>query len=283
LKPSQEIPQSQNILDKWMLARLQSSINVMTSKLDTYSIMEATNELAPLITDLSTWYIRRSRDRIKNGDLASLQTLYYTLSQITKLAAPMMPFLSEKMYEVLNLRELTGLESVHLDLYPEARELTKEDAELLETMANTRKIVSAALSLRVENGLKVRQPLNRLFIELEDIPYSNELIIEEVNIKQVLKGRPDEKSISNFVFSEPVWLEKTISEELKLEGVAREMIRSIQDLRKEYNLSITDRVNVTYMDKPENIKAVEKFAAEIKQKTLADSLKPGVKYEVIKT
>lgn len=279
--PTQEKPVSENVLDKWILARLQQTINNMTEKLDHYQIMEATNELEPLSTDLSTWYIRRSRDRIKNGDMAAIHTLYYVLTQIARLMAPMMPFLSEKIFEILNLRDLTGVPSVHMDRYPLTQELSEQETLLLDQMAATRQVVSDALAIRVAKGLKVRQPLNRLFIESET-ELINELIVDEVNVKSVNKGKPENEELSHFVNQGIVWLESTISEELKLEGVAREMIRAIQDLRKEYNLAITDRVDVTYQDTADNIKAVEKFSDEIKQKVLANSLKPGVKYEVIK-
>ena len=281
-EPTPEKPKSENILDKWILVRLQQTINAMTQKLETYQIMEATNELEPLSTDLSTWYIRRSRDRIKNGDPNALHTLYYVLTQITKLMAPITPFLAEQMYEILDMRKLSGLASVHMDLYPETRELSKDEEELLATMAATRKIVSAALSIRVSKGIKVRQPLNKLFVDAKDISFFENLILDEVNVKSVAQGHPAEADKANFANEDVVWLETALTDELKLEGVAREMIRTIQDLRKEYNLAITDRVTVTYEDRAENIKAVEKFGDDIKQKVLANSLKPGIKYEVIK-
>ena len=281
-EPTLKKPESDNILDKWILVRLQQTINAITQKLENYQIMEATNELEPLSTDLSTWYIRRSRDRIKNGDPNALHTLYYVLTQITKLMAPITPFLAEQMYEILDMRKLSGLASVHMDLYPETRELSKDEEELLATMAATRKIVSAALSIRVSKGIKVRQPLNKLFVDAKDISFFENLILDEVNVKSVAQGHPAEADKANFANEDVVWLETALTDELKLEGVAREMIRTIQDLRKEYNLAITDRVTVTYEDRAENIKAVEKFGDDIKQKVLANSLKPGIKYEVIK-
>ena len=195
--------------------------------------------------------------------------------------APMLPFLSEKIFETLNLRDLTKLPSVHMELYPKAQPLEKEESALLLTMEATRQVVSEALGIRVLHNLKIRQPLNRLYID-SDTKLFDDLIVDEINIKSVQKGKPEITETGNFINSSKIWLETTVTEDLRLEGIAREMIRKIQDLRKEYNLSVKDKVTVTYLDHSDNKKAVQKFGEDIKQKVLAASLTPGTRYEVIK-
>nr|MBP7927844.1 isoleucine--tRNA ligase [Patescibacteria group bacterium] len=148
-----------NELDAWILARLAEVINSVTASMDNYLIMDATRTFTPFVADLSTWYLRRSRERLRDGDAEALNTLYYVLSTFSRLLAPFVPFLSEELYQRLNVAQVSGVNSVHLDLYPQPVSISDTEKTLLGKMANTRAIVSAALSIRVLEKVKIRQPL----------------------------------------------------------------------------------------------------------------------------
>lgn len=274
--PSKATIDSQDQLDQWILARYEDTNAKVQILMDNYRIMEAAKLFAPFVNDLSTWYIRRSREKIKDGNLESLNTLYYVLSNFSRTISAFVPFMAETLYEILDQRTQRNLDSVHLDLYPEIRHLTQEQKELLEKMETTRNIVSIALSLRVSNSLKVRQPLSEMFVESETDFYP-ELIQDEVNVKEVKKGEPTDLSEIKSVEGKnmKVHLNTFLTEELRSEGIARELVRQLQDLRKAQNLNVTDKVNATFKNTEENIKAVEKFGEEIKSKVLAVELVAG--------
>jgi isoleucyl-tRNA synthetase len=276
-EPDGKIPASGNTLDKWILARFQEAVNISSDKMDDYLIMEAARQLKPFVVDLSTWYIRRSRDRISSGDKDAIQTLYYVLSGFTKLIAPMVPFISEKLYEVLGLRDISGLDSVHLDLYPREKELTREQRELLESMQSTRDIVSKALSIRVTEGIPVRQALGRVIVS-KKVQFEG-LVMEELNVKKVVVGKLEGKALVKDI-SGTVALDTDITEDLRLEGVARDMVRKIQDLRKKQKLDISDVVNVIFKSTDDTEEAVNKHRKLIKKKVLAQKLTSGGEYKV---
>lgn len=284
--PTLDVPNTNNVLDKWLLARLQQTINTVINNMDKYLFMPASRELPLFVQDLSTWYIRRSRDRLRDGDMEALSTLYYVLTQFTKLIAPMVPFISENFYEILGMSKLSNLESVHLDFYPKAKDLTQDQKDTLEQMQLTRDIVSTSLSIRVENNMKVRQPLGNLYIKSkkdEVLEFYADLVSDEVNVKNVTSITED---IENTKQSEAAtfiaYLDTTITEELKLEGLAREMVRKLQDIRKEQGLNVSDTVNATYEATEENNKAVAMFGEYIKQKVLAKQLKEGTAFTITK-
>lgn len=272
-KPTLQKPDVSDVLDKWILSRLQQTSNNMVNSLENFEILDACKQLEPFVTDLSTWYVRRSRDRIKQGDMQAIATLYYVLSQFTKLLAPITPFVAENLYETLQLRELTRLVSVHMDKLEKFNELTEDENNLIKTMENTRGIVSSALAIRVEQGIKVRQPLQSLFVESSD--YIKELVIDEVNVKNVTYGKPDGNFINYSKNNYSVWLDTDITEELQVEGTMRDFVRQIQDLRKESKLAVTDKICVTYLPNPDLLKVIEKFEPEINQKVLATQLIKG--------
>lgn len=288
---SNKVPDFSNVLDKWILVRFQETVNKFDGYMSNYHIMEASGLLQPFVVDLSTWYIRRSRDRLKNGNKDALSTLYYVLSGFTKLIAPIVPFLSESLYETLNLRDLTGIKSVHLDYYPETRSLNEEEKAILVKMKNTRDIVSVALALRLQVSLKVRQPLSAIYIKSKrsekypKVDYFEELIIDEINVKEVKREVPKASTDGYQTFENEnyaVWLDTKLTDDLKMEGVAREIIRKIQDLRKEEGLTVNDKIEVVFESTDENIRAVDKFNDYIKNRVLAATLKPGKNYELKK-
>jgi len=284
--PSLAQPTSPAVLDVWILARLQETINAMCENLDKYLIMNAAKALAPFAADLSTWYIRRSRERLKLGDLAALGVLYYTFVIFSKLMAPILPFLSETLYSLLNANQLSGLDSVHLDLYPERIKLTAAQEEVLKVMTNTRRVVSLALSVRDTAGIGVRQPLETLFIlsKKEQMRIYDELVKDDVNVKNVVMAS-DAKELPGGLASAKdgdvfVHLDLTLSQELKEAGAVRELVRKIQDMRKRNGLGVTQKVSVVVDGKDVPEKLLLTFGDVLKQKVLATKIIRGDKYEL---
>ena len=215
----------------------------------------------------------------------ALATLYYVLAIISKLMAPMVPFFAETAYSVLNLSKLTGLDSVHLDLYPETKKLTPAQQKILTNMSTTRENSSNAHAIRVEMKIPVRQSLNSLATVSELAPFYQDILKDEVNVKKI-EFYPDEaKFPKNYVLGKSklaVALDTEITDELKLEGLAREMIRTFQDLRKGKKLNVEDRINAVYPDTQENKQVLKKHGAGIKQTILAKTMTSGKEYGIEK-
>lgn len=274
-----------NSLDNWILGRLEETVKGLATNVEKYLMPPAVTFVEDFVDDLSKWYVRRSRDRIASGDNEALSTFYTVLMKFSKAVAPLIPFMSEEIYQCLREgSQQRTEESVHLCLYPEYVEVTEEQKTLFETMKNTRDIVSLALSIRVTGGIKVRQPLKTLYVEFkngEAMEFVTELIQDEVNIKEVIVVVSDKISaeiagmpnVENALMK--IYLDTTLTAELKLEGSARELVRKIQDMRKELGLSIADLVNVTYPDDAETKEVIAKFGEEIKQKVMAKKLNVG--------
>ncbi len=230
--------ENMNILDKWILARLTELINDLTKafeKYDTVAISKLSKDF--VVNDLSTWYIRRSRDRISNNDNEQdrntcLSVLYGVLVGVTKLIAPLAPFISEEMY-----KNLTADESVHLTEYPKGDQ-SLLDKKLIEDMVIVRAIVELGHAKRKEESLKLRQPLAKLeYTAVERLSEELEKVIaEEVNIKEV-EYKKGTKDVS-------VVLDTKITPILEQEGEARDLIRKIQQLRKETGLTLKDSIEI---------------------------------------
>lgn len=219
-----------NILDRWIIARLNQTINVVTKGLDNYKFQEPTRSVRDFIGDLSQWYLRRSRDRFRSDDLSdkkdALLTLRYVLLTLSKIMAPFTPFFSEGLY-----REVGGdKESVHLDDWPES---SKIDVDLLDSMKIVRGISSEGLEARMMAKINVRQPLKTLNVKGKPLGADFvELIRDEINVKEVIFK--EDMNLN-------VMLDLTITSELKEEGMLRELVRAIQDLRKNKGLSVNDK------------------------------------------
>jgi len=247
-----------NVLDQWILARLNEVARSVTKQLDTYRTLEPVRGLREFIDDLSTWYVRRSRERLKDGDEHARQTLRYVLFTLAKLFAPFAPFAAEDLW--LRLKGELDPESVHLAEWPggEGQEAgDKSQESILEEMQRVREIVTMALEARSEAGIKVRQPLASLRLQATSYKLQAEfleLIKDEVNVKEVVY-------VENL--STPVELDTALTPELEEEGRLRELMRAIQDLRKEKGLQAHELIALTL---PENYKGlVQKYEAELKK------------------
>lgn len=245
---------SQNVLDKWIIARLIETGLEMTRALDAYEIDKGVRPIMSMIDDLSTWYLRRSRDRFKSDDVEdkniAIATTRYVLLELSKLIAPVMPFYAEELYQkVKDIK--TGKESVHLETWTEFVSLP--DQGVLDSMGLVRSFVEKGLSLRNEANIKVRQPLALFTFEKTEINLSNDyysIIADELNVKEVREGSKSE-------------IDTNITESLRQEGVMRDLVRNIQEMRKKQDWQTTDRGNLVIAEK---LKAdVETFEDEIKK------------------
>jgi isoleucyl-tRNA synthetase len=227
---TKKIPNN-NILDQWITARLGELVKEVTENLEKYEIDKAIRPFADFIDDLSTWYLRRSRDRFKSDNVA-LVTTRIVLVELSKLLAPFMPFLAEDIYGRLKVYDDKMKESVHMESWPKVE---KFDKKIIESMHEVRRVASLGLEARMKVKINVRQPLSKLTIKTNIPENMLDLIKDEVNVKEVLV---DTKLV------EEVVLDINITPELRDEGAVRELVRMIQDLRKEKGLTIQDRVTL---------------------------------------
>ena len=179
-------PDSDNVLDRWIVSSMETLIADVTAAMDQYDLQRSVRPFVAFIEDLTNWYIRRSRRRFwksqNDGDkLHAYRTLRYVLVQLSKVAAPFTPFISEAIYR--NLKGRSDPESVHLCDFPAARAGAR-DLALERDMAAVQTIVKLGRQLRVENDLKVRQPLAKILVAGVDTKL-DDLILDELNIKSV--------------------------------------------------------------------------------------------------
>jgi isoleucyl-tRNA synthetase len=273
---------SENLLDKWILSELNLLVSEVNQEMENYDLVKASRPLRDFVDKLSNWYLRRSRKRFASEDmqdkLAAYRTLYYVLVTFTKVMAPFMPFLSDEIF-----RNLTDKESVHLESFPEVSVESIND-ELSLRMNLVREVVTLGLAVRAQNRIKVRMPLATLHIKKEGLENLNEELIEilkdELNIKDV-KVVDDIEEKSGWGFAEDggikVALDLTVSQELESEGLAREIIRQIQSMRKTAGYNRDDSVSVKYEVSENAVKfhgMFEKWSQEIKSECLLSELSP---------
>ncbi len=223
------------VLDRWILSKLNVLVELVKSKLEKFDATGASRAIEDfVVNDLSTWYIRRSRDRVgpsadEEQQKAFLGTSYKVLLTLSKLLAPFMPFISEEMY-----RNLTGEESVHLADYPEASK-DEINEDLIGQMEIAREIVEEGHARRKEAGIKLRQPLRSVTYgskeKMED--GLEKIIADELNVKSV-EYKPGSKIIMDI----------NITPDLAEEGEAREMIREVQIMRKAKGLTLNDKIKI---------------------------------------
>lgn len=260
-----------SILDKWILAKLTNLVLSVNDLLEKYNATLASRTIEDFVVNhFSTWYIRRSRDRVgpeadpQDRD-TSLSVMYGILVTLSKLLAPFTPFMAEEIY-----RNLTDDASVHLQNYPLGDESLLNE-KLIDDMEIIRKLAEKGLAVRKDTGIKLRQPLSglnykfssKLDQELEQI------LAEELNVKKI----EYQKSSAN----EPTLeLDTKITPELADEGEARELIRQIQQLRKNQNLTLSDKTKIEASSWPKN------FENQILKATGSVSISQGDELKVLK-
>jgi len=259
-----ERPLSKNVMDQWVLAYAAAVTDTVTTAMDKYELQTVTTTLEQFIQEVSTWYIRRSRDRFKSNDqaekLAALSTLRYVLLATVKLLAPFTPFIAEQIYLTLTGATAVG-DSVHLQTWPVA-EVSHKNEELLAQMQAVRTAVEQVLAQRESAGLKVRQPLAQVTVPgVQAWPETlQQVLCDEVNVKSVVDG-------------EAMQLDTIITPELAEEGMVRELVRTINALRKQKKLTLKDQVAITYQTDDQLVQTVfTKYAIQLQQSVLAKNL-----------
>ncbi|MBP6948690.1 MAG: class I tRNA ligase family protein [Candidatus Pacebacteria bacterium] len=230
---TQPLNTSENILDSWMISRINELVTESTKGYEEYMLEDATRGIAEIIDDISVWYTRRSRDRLKGdeGEMSkkeAYQTLKYTLLTLSKVMAPVMPFISERIYKQCDGEK----ESVHLESWPISDNI---DYEIIKDMKIVRELVSLGLMKRTETKINVKQPLLSVSFKKVVSGKYNNLIKDELNVKDVFYNDSQK---------EDVVLDTTITEELQKEGDIRKLIRAVQDMRKAKGLKQVDEINL---------------------------------------
>ena len=263
-KPKSEI-KFDSTLDKWIVSEFNALVKNVTEKLDKYDLVGAARDTESFLDDLSNWYLRLSRERLKSADNKIVYDVFsLVLVNFVKLAAPFIPFTSDYIF-----REMTGEKSVHLEEFP-IRGII--DEELLKKMEDIRKIASIGLELRAKVGIKVRQPLRQLAINIKIDDDLMDLLKDELNIKEIIFNKESIKE-NGWVFAEnnnfQVSLNTEITQELKEEGNLREIIRNIQSLRKKASLTPKDKIALCLHSDEEQINnIIEKNKEVIKKDTI---------------
>jgi len=294
---SGSVAASKHVLDRWIISRLHELTRSVTRHMDNYDTVKAARPIKDFIDDLSTWYVRRSRDRFKDAATDSdeaavaeaaadkesaLATLREVLLTLSKVMAPFTPFISEKIYQELSAGSDARRESVHLEDWPRADE-SKIDGEVLARMALARSIVETGLSIRAEQGVRVRQVLARLIVNAPDLPEEyRQIIAAELNVKEVVFGPMPPGLATKKAGDIEVGLDTALTDELRLEGLLREVVRTINQLRKDQGLTIRDFVVVCYSTGDPLLASVFRdYADEIRKNVLARELAPGGTEEVM--
>ncbi len=256
----------QYVLDRWIISRLHSTIKQVTEALDSYNAMLAANSVEKFVDDLSNWYVRRSREYVgaaaqdEKDKRAFYETMFTVLETLVRIMAPINPHMTDTIYT-----NLTKQESVHLADWPIVNE-NLIDEKLEKQMHEVRAIIELGHAKRKELGLKVRQPLASITATLADGDDGIDeemsfLFKDELNIKEVI--------FKNGKGALSVELDSNITDELKAEGDARDLVRQIQEERKKLGTALDELVMVTLPQWP------EKYEEEIKRKALVKEIKKG--------
>ncbi len=245
------LPESiKNPLDLWLLSKVEGLAQTVTAAMDAYDVVGATRPLISFAKEFSTWYVRLSRERLRE-DETSQAVFGYALTKYTHLMAPFTPFMAERIYQNMPHKK----DSIHLEDWPS---VNKEyiDAKLESDMSIVMDIVESAHALRKNSNLRLRQPLACLTINHELSTDLLEVIKSELNVKEVKMGAE-------------LMLDTTLTPELVDEGKARDLMRDIQGARKKQGLRPQDKIEVVVSSYPES------WADEIKAKVGATSLTIG--------
>jgi len=261
---------SENILDKWIINLVNNLTRDVTQRLDDYDTAEASKLIINFVEDLSTWYVKNSRYRFKSDilkeQLEAMNTLTYVLHNLSKILAPFTPFMAEMIYQKLRERKLVKCESVHLDFWP-VFDQSLSIPNLGDKMNLTKEIVQKSLELREKANIPLRQALKKITLKGVSLEGEfGEIVAKALNVKEVVIKN---ESVLKFTID----LDTEITKELKLEGIARTLIRNINNYRKKMKLSTINRINL-YLntENDEILEAISKYQNEIKKMVQADAI-----------
>ena len=273
-------PQAKLLINQWVLVKLQDTTNSVTKKLDTYNIVGAARELENFaVEDVSHWYIRRIRDVMREDSAQSKETsavLAYLLGEVSKLLAPFAPFIAEKIYQ--SVRSSASNKSVHLEDWPRVAIETNQH-RVLVLMQEARRIVSLALEARAKAGIKVRQPL--ALLKIRSTKHASPVSLGEAgeirNNIELINLIKEEINIKNIEFDaklkDEIWLDTTITPELREEGILRDLIREIQAARKTAGLKPKDKVTAQISLPKEILEVAKKHEKDLMKETNLKSIK----------
>jgi isoleucyl-tRNA synthetase len=241
-----------------------------------YDIPSATKPILPFIEDASNWYVRRSRRRFWKSDndadkQDAYKTLHYILVRLAHVMAPFTPFLAEELY-----MKLTGGESVHLQNWPQTGHIDELSLQKMEVL---RSAINLGLAARAQARIKTRQPLAKVTIEGADLGFMSRregvkdpngafyirILLEELNVQSHELVTGDEAL--------KVTLDTKITPALHREGMMREVVRNVQNARKQADLSVDDHIRLSLSTTDEALrKAIEEHSKTIAAETLADEV-----------
>jgi isoleucyl-tRNA synthetase len=238
------------LIDSWILNRLTETGSKVTKYMESYNTIKVCGELRHFIDDLSTWYVRLNRERFNEGDKIAPLVLKKVLGDLSKLIAPIIPFVAEEIYKNMNKKE-----SVHLRDWPKFTQ--KVNSKIIENMNDVRAIVSAGLRLRDREKIGLKWPLSKATINMELNDNLLEIIKSELNVKAI--------EFSSKV--QDIELDTKLTPELEAEGYAREMSRQIQAFRKKLGLNKKNKVETIILVDEEFKKVLDSQKEFIKERT----------------
>jgi isoleucyl-tRNA synthetase len=266
LKPSKPKPKL-NIEDKWILSRLNTVILNSTKDMSNYNIHKAANEITDfIVNDFSRWYIKIIRDRVwpdYDGDdkLSAFYTLNVVAETSARLLAPICPFIAEGAHKQIEKKPI----SVHMHAWPKV-EKKMIDVNLEAGMNQVKEIVEAASALRQEHKIKLRWPLSRIVIKGRTLRPIEDVIKMMCNIKKVEYGEANLPSKKAGDLT--IYLDVTLTEPLKQEALLREVVRKVQELRKQQKLVVRDRIKLTIEGADELQQFTQQFKDEVGAKSV---------------
>lgn len=281
-----ENPRSLHVLDRWIFSRLEELADHITVNMDDYKIADALRPIRPFVDDLSTWWLRRSRERMKqttdpDDALDALRTLKEVLLVLSRLMAPFAPFFAEKLYQDLEGEKM----SVHLDKWPKTQK-DFIDEGLLSDMQWVRDVVNTGLEQRVSAKLPVRQALgsvkviignDNIFARVSEKTDLHKLIMDELNVEKVVLEKGETQSTDGWEAE----LDMQLTPELKKKGLARELQRHIMQLRKKHDFTPEDLVKVQIAVENADLKAqLETMLEDLAFETKASAIEVKEKLEM---
>jgi isoleucyl-tRNA synthetase len=234
-----------HLLNKWWIARTQNLVVEVAKYMDNYQISEAFRLIVPYIEELSTWYIRRSKDLLQNYGQETSQTLHQTLDWFCRACASLQPFNTERLWSLI--KKESDFESVHLTDFPAVEELSEKQLEYIDKMVKIKELVSQVHSIRKEREIRVRQPLYVDLSGFVDNISIREIICDECNlIEHSLKGREGEMFENQSRDFGLLKIDLVVDQELSVLGFVRDFERAVQDFRKKQGFKTGEVVNMKW-------------------------------------
>jgi isoleucyl-tRNA synthetase len=270
-----DVDKVEHVMDRWVISRVRKLVMDVEKSMDEYNMATSSRDIEDFIKDLSQWYIRRSRDRFKNGDFNAIGTLHYVLLVLSKLLAPFVPFVSDEIYSniAINLGLQESKSSVHLEDYPQFKK-GDIDEDLLEDMVFVRNICSNGLKAREAARLNLRQPLNKAYIGADE-GFVQDIIKNELNLKEVEYSKEPVKEEGIITVGDNdlfVSLDTNLTKELKEEGIINDFLRKYRDFRKKEGLRIEDVVDIEISVEGKGKEVIERFLKENKEEMQVENI-----------